>query len=246
MKFSIRQLVISLVALLLAVSVLIGFVRNPEIIGAQVLVVRALILNFSIFAALVAVFPLNPLFHGRPGTYGLVVCLPALVPVFVYFLFLLPRQSGEGLSGEQLSSQLITDASSNGIVEVGFTYPIYTPNVRLRNEGLYTQYVNIFLRMTDANGGDALFRGVRGRIPGTGLSVEASVQGMLSRNGNYLFNPVALPPARDIEGQAVFIISNLDDGTSFTDALTSASQAQFEVRDPETGELIAVFPLDRI
>jgi hypothetical protein len=69
---------------------------------------------------------------------------------------------------------------------------------------------------------------------------------MLSRNGNYLFNPVALPPARGIEGKVVFIISNLDDGTSFTDALSSATQAQFEVREPDTGTLIAVFPLDRI
>ena len=246
MKISIRQLGISLVAFLLAVSVLIGFVRNPEIVGGQVLVVRALILNFSIFAALVAVFPLNTLFYGRPGIFGLFVCLPALLSVFIYFLVLLPRQSSGGVSGEQLSSEFITDASSNGIVEVGFAYPIYTPNVSLRNEGLYTQYVNVFLRMTGANGGEALFRGVRGRIPGTGLSVEASVQGMLSRNGNYLFNPVALPPARGIEGKVVFIISNLDDGTSFTDALSSATQAQFEVREPDTGTLIAVFPLDRI
>ena len=113
MKISIRQLVISLVAFLLAVSVLIGFVRNPEIVGGQVLVVRALILNFSIFAALVAVFPLYPLFYGRPGTYGLVVCLPALLPVFVYFLVLLPQQSSGGVSGEQLSSELITDALSS-------------------------------------------------------------------------------------------------------------------------------------
>ena len=72
MKISIRQLGISLVAIMLAVSVLIGFVRNPEIVGGQALVVRALILNFSIFAALVAVFPLNTLFYGRPGTFGLV------------------------------------------------------------------------------------------------------------------------------------------------------------------------------
>ena len=246
MKVSIRQLVISLVALLVAVTVLIGFVRNPEEVGSQPLLIRALILDLSILAALIAAFPLNPLFKGRPGTYGLVVCLPALIPVFVYFLILFPQQSSGGVSGEQLRSELITDASSNAIVEVGFSYPIYTPVISLRNEGIYTQYVNVFLRMTDANGGDALFRGVRAQVPGTGLSVESSVLGMLSQNGEYLFNPVALPPAQAVEGRVVFIISSLDDGTSFTDALSSAYQAQFEVRDPETGSLIMTFPLNRI
>jgi hypothetical protein len=44
----------------------------------------------------------------------------------------------------------------------------------------------------------------------------------------------------------VFIISSLDDGTSFTDALSSAFKAEFEIRNPATGALITSFPLDRL
>ena len=112
MNFSLRQLVISLVALLVAVAVLVGFVRNPAFLGSQPLILRALVLNFSIFSALVAVFPLNPLFKDRPGTYGMVVCLPALAPVFVYFLLLFPQQSEGGIAAEHLRSELITEAST--------------------------------------------------------------------------------------------------------------------------------------
>ena len=76
--------------------------------------------------------------------------------------------------------------------------------------------------MTDANDGSALFRAVRAEVPGSGLSVESSVRGMLSNNEDYRFNPLALPPAKTVQGRMVFIISSLDDGTSFTDALSSA------------------------
>jgi hypothetical protein len=44
----------------------------------------------------------------------------------------------------------------------------------------------------------------------------------------------------------VFIISNLEDGSTFMEALGRAYQAQFELRNPENGELIAEFPLTRI
>lgn len=246
MKIELRLILISLVALLVSISTVVGFVRNPAAIGELPLVIRALILNLAVLAALVAAFPLNPVFRGRPGVYGLVVCLPALLPGFVYFLFLLPSQSGDGIVADQLRSDLITDGSSNGIVEVGFAYPIYTPTVSLRNNGLYTRQVNLFLRMIDANGDSALFRSVRNRVPGSGMSVESTVQGMLSRNDGYLFNPVTLPPGQEVSGKLIFIISNLEDGTSFIDALGSAYQAQFEIRDPTNGELIEEFPLDRI
>ncbi|MCG8412787.1 MAG: hypothetical protein MI746_01095 [Pseudomonadales bacterium] len=246
MKIELRQIVISLVALLVAVLTVIGFVRNPAAIGELPLIVRALILNLAVLAALVAAFPLNPVFRDRPGVYGLVVCLPALIPGFVYFLLLLPNQLSDGIAAEQLRSDLITDGSSNGIVEVGFAYPIYTPTVSLRNSGLYTKQVNLFLRMIDANGDSALFRSVRNRVPGSGLSVESTVQGMLSRNDGYLFNPVTLPPGVDVSGKLIFVISNLEDGTSFIDALGYAYQAQFEIRDPTNGALIEEFPLNRI
>ncbi len=246
MKISVRQIFISSGALLIAVLTVFGFSRNPALIGELPLVVRAVILDFAVLAALIAAYPFYPIFRAKPGTYSLVVCLPALLPAFVYFLFILPQQAQDSLLGEQLRSDLITDGSSNAIVEVGFAYPIYTPTIQLRNEGLFTRQVNIFLRIIDGNGESALFRGVRSRVPGTSLSVESSVQGMLSRNDGYLFNPVSLPPRKVVQGRVVFIISNLNDGTSFMDALSSAFQASFEIRDPVNGVLLAEFPLDRI
>tara|TARA_B100000886_G_C20334776_1_gene453967 strand:+ start:491 stop:943 length:453 start_codon:yes stop_codon:yes gene_type:complete len=147
---------------------------------------------------MIAVYPLAPVFVKRSETYGFAVCLPALLPAILYFVWLLPRQSSGQIQGDQLNSALITDASSNGLIEVGFAYPIYTPLITLRNTGLYTEYVNVFLRVTDANGGSALFRAVRAEVPGAGLSVESSVRGMLSNNGDYRFNPLALPPAKTV------------------------------------------------
>ena len=65
------------------------------------------------------------------------------------------------------------------------------------------------------------------------LSVESTVLGMLSENSNYVFNPLELPPGISVEGQAVFIISNVEDGATFTDALRTASQAQLELFNVE-------------
>ena len=246
MKINLKQLLISILSLAIAVAIIIGFTRNPIIVGELAPVLRALILDLAIFCALIAVFPLYPLFRDRPGVYGLVVCLPAMVPAFLYFVLLLPQQVSDEIVASQLRSDLITDGTSNGIVEVGFAYPIYTPTVSIRSQSLYTRQLNIYLRMIDANGGETLFRGVRSQVPGSNLSVEASVRGMLSRNGEYLFNPVALPPGKEIQGRPVFVISNLQDGTSFIDALGYAYQAQFELRDPLDGSLVQVFPLNRI
>ncbi len=246
MKINLKQLLISIISFVVAIATIVGFTRNPEVIGELAPIIRGLILDLAILASLIAVFPLNPLFRGRVGTYLAVVCLPALIPALLYFVILLPQQTSDTILATQLRSDLITDGSSNGIVEVGFAYPIYTPTISLRNEGLYTRQVNVFLRITDSNGGETLFRGVRANVPGSSLSVEASVQGMLSRNGEYLFNPLALPPGGVVLGRPVFIISNLEDGTSFIDALGYAYQAQFELRSPLDGSLIESFPLNRI
>lgn len=246
MKINLKQLLVSAISLLVAIATVIGFTRNAALVGELAPFLRALILDLAVLSALIAVFPLNPLFRGRPGTYGFVVCLPAMVPALLYFIFLLPQQASGEIQASQLRSDLVTDGSSNGIVEVGFAYPIYTPTVSIRSQDLYTRQLNIFLRMIDANGGETLFRGVREQVPGSGLSVEASVQGLLSRNEVYLLNPLTLPPGREIQGRAVFVISNLLDGTSFIDALGYAYQAQFELRDPLDGSLVQVFPLNRI
>ena len=165
---------------------------------------------------------------------------------FAYYLVYLPARAGEGVAGRQLASALITEGTSNGIIEVGFAYPIFTPTVELTNQGLFTARYELFLRMTDANGEVSLFRAVRAEMPDQRLTVEASVSGLLSEAPGYLFNPVEVPPHTSISGRIVFIISNLRDGTTFNDALGSAFPGQFEVRAPDSGELLASFPLNRL
>lgn len=246
MKISFRQLFISVMAGMVAVVIVAYLANNATAIGLLALPLRALILSVAIVAAMVAVYPLNAQFARKPGLYCLFVCLPAVVPGLVYYLFLLPQQAGEGMHAEQLRSELITDRSSNGFVEVGFSYPIFTPTITITNRELFTREVNVFLRIIDANNETNLFRAVRAQIPGESLSVESTVQGMLSENAGFLFIPVAIPPLRSIAGKVVFIISNLDDGSSFTEALGRAYQASFELRDPATAELLLEFPLNHL
>ncbi|MFT4861747.1 MAG: hypothetical protein ACI95C_000957 [Pseudohongiellaceae bacterium] len=246
MKISLRQLIISLASLMLAVVLVVFIAGRGAEIGSQALVVRALVLALSITAGLIAIYPIVPGFSGRPAAFAMAICVPAIVPAFVYYLMVLPSQASEGFSASQSRSELITDGSSNGIVEVGFSYPIYTPTLTIRNNGLYTEQVNVFLRMIDSGGSIALFRAVRRQVPGVALSVESSVRGLLSERDGVLFLPLAIAPLQEVTGQLVFIISNLNDGTSFTDALSSAYQAHFELRDPASGALLFEFPLEHI
>ncbi|MBL6904742.1 MAG: hypothetical protein HN872_03885 [Gammaproteobacteria bacterium] len=246
MNTNIRRIIICIAALLVAVATVVFIAQNPALIGSEPLFIRAALLSLAIIAALIAVYPFNPLFSDKPGIYAAAVCMPAIVPVLVYYFVLLPQQAGVGISAEQVTSEMITDSSSNGIIEVGFSYPIYTPALRVSNLELFTKQVNVFMRMTDANGEAALFRAVRTRIPGSSLSVESTVQGMLSESDGYGFIPLQIPPASSITTRVAFIISNLDNGSNFTDALRTATQAQFELRDPETGELLLEFPLNPI
>ncbi len=246
MNTNIRKIIICIAALLVAVATVVFIAQNPALIGSEPLFIRAALLSLAIIAALIAVYPFNPLFSDKPGIYAAAVCMPAIVPVLVYYFVLLPQQAGVGISAEQVTSEMITDSSSNGIIEVGFSYPIYTPALRVSNLELFTKQVNVFMRMTDANGEAALFRAVRTRIPGSSLSVESTVQGMLSESDGYGFIPLQIPPASSITTRVAFIISNLDNGSNFTDALRTATQAQFELRDPETGELLLEFPLNPI
>tara|TARA_B100000780_G_C21040283_1_gene417419 strand:- start:591 stop:779 length:189 start_codon:yes stop_codon:yes gene_type:complete len=59
------------------------------------------------------------------------------------------------------------------------------------------------------------------------------------------FFAISFAPLGSLSGQLVFVISNLIDGSSFTEALANAYMAQFEVRSPETGALLYEFPLNR-
>jgi hypothetical protein len=163
-----------------------------------------------------------------------------------YFHVLLPGRASGGVDGRQQASALITESTSNGIIEVGFAYPIYTPTIEVSNHGLFTGHYEVYLRMIDANGDESLFRAVRRELPDRRLSVEAAVQGLLSETRGYLFNPVTVAPGATVTGRVVFIISNLRDGTTFTDALGYAYPGQFEIRQPDSGELLASFPLNRI
>lgn len=163
----------------------------------------------------------------------------------VLFSFL-PARAGVGLDGEQLASSLITESTSNGIVEVGFAYPIYTPTIRLHNNELFTREVDVYLRILDGNNEPILFRAVRNQLPDARLSVEASVRGLLSNSDGYLFIPVVLPPGATVEGQVVFIISNLNDGSTFDQALGRSYPAEFQIRDPASGDLLESFPMTAI
>jgi hypothetical protein len=246
MNSTVRKIIVCISALLVAVAMVVFIAENPARIGSEPLFIRAALLSLAIVAALIAAYPFNPLFSRRPGIYAATVCIPALIPVLAYYFILLPSFAGTGLTGEQISNELITDSSSNGIIEVGFSYPIYTPALRVENLELFTKQVNVFLRITDGMGEVALFRAVRKRIPGSSLSVESTVQGMLSESAGYEFIPLEIPPASSVTTRVAFIISNVESGSSFSDALDSASQAQFELRDPENGTLLLDFPLTRI
>lgn len=246
MHISLRQIVISLIATMLSVLVIAYMARNAAAMGLLSLPLRALLLSTAVVAAMIAVYPFNALFARKPGLYALFVCLPATLPGLVYFLYLLPQQAGTGVSGEQLRSELITDRSSNGFVEVGFSYPIYTPTITITNNEIFTRQLNVFLRIEDANNQFSLFRAVRANIPGNSLSVEATVRGLLSENDGFLFLPVVIPPVSTVEGKVIFIISNLADGSTFTEALGRAYQANFELREPETGELLFEFSLNHL
>ena len=246
MDTTLRKIIVSISALLVSVAMVIFIAQNPSRIGSEPLFIRAALLSIAIVAALIAAYPFNPLFSGKPGIYAAIVCIPTLIPVLAYYFILLPNQAGSGLTGEQVSNELITDSSSNGIIEVGFSYPIYTPSLRVGNLELFTKQVNVFLRMTDGDGEVVLFRAVRKRIPGSSLSVESTVQGMLSESAGYEFIPLEIPPASSVTTRVAFIMSNVESGSTFTDALDRASQAQFELRDPESGSLLLDFPLTRI
>ena len=102
-----RQLSLSVFAITLATVILVFFTQNLVLLGNQSLLLRAVIVAAAILAALIAVYPFNPLFTNRLGVYALVVCLPATLPSFFYFLYMLPIQAGGGITAEQIQSQLI-------------------------------------------------------------------------------------------------------------------------------------------
>ena len=68
---SVRQLILSLLAMLTASGVLAVFLTNPEFIGSQALIIRAAILDCAILLVLTAIYPLAPVFVKRPDPTAL-------------------------------------------------------------------------------------------------------------------------------------------------------------------------------
>ena len=173
-----------------------------------------------------------------------VLTLPA---TFAWLRYWIPAESSPALSFSTTMTiteqHLITDSSSNALVEIGFSYPIFTPAVTIRNGERYSRQLEVYLHMEDANGEQALYRAVRDQTPAGNLSVETSVRGMLSANPRYIFLPLALAPGDQITGRLVFIITTLEDGASFLETLRQATLTQFELRDAKTGELLSEVPI---
>ena len=198
-------------------------------------------------AILLLFLTLSPwLSSARKFIWYALLLLILMLPAPFYYLVHLPASASDLVQAQQLDSALITESTSNGIIEVGFAYPIYTPTLLLRNSSLFTRSYDVYLRMYDGNGESSLFRAVRGTMPDQSLTVEAAVSGMLSKTDGYLFNSVVVAPRQEVVGKVVFIISNLRDGTTFNDALNSAYPAEFELRDPNSGDLLLQFPMTRI
>ncbi|MBL4821780.1 MAG: hypothetical protein JKY98_12445 [Gammaproteobacteria bacterium] len=207
---------------------------------------RTLVAALSLVLFLFGLFPFLPWFAGKKKIYLPFVCAPALVVCAWYFLGYLPSQAVGGMSARQLASALISERSSNGYVEIGFAYPIYTPTISITNNELYTTELDVYLRIVDGNSEAVLFRAVRAILPDARLTVEATVNGLLSENPEYLFIPIAIPPGDTVEGRLVFIISDLNDGSTFDEALSRRYPADFEIREPQSGELVISFPMTRI
>ncbi|MCY3564635.1 MAG: hypothetical protein OXH27_00475 [Gammaproteobacteria bacterium] len=213
--------------------------------GRQDLLIRAVLFLLPALAALTAAW--IPLRAHAPRAARLLALfyIPVLFGGFGYFLFWMPRFAESVLSIDMVEQRLITDSSSNALVEIGFAFPIFTPTVELRNGELFSREVDIYLRMIDSDGRPMLYRAVREEVPPGTLSVEATVRGMLSANERYLFLPVRLAPGEEATGRLVFVITALDEGASFMGEMRRANLAQFELRDAIGGELLLEVPVER-
>lgn len=240
------KILLHFLVLLFAVAVASVFIVRAAQVGTMGLAGRMLVADLALVLLLVGSFPFLPWFSSHLKSYLAVICVPAIVVCAWYFLSFLPGQASGELSARQLASSLITESTSNGIIEIGFAYPIYTPTISITNDDLFTREVDVFLRMLDGNNEPALFRAVRSTLPDSRLSVEATVNGLLSESSGYLFIPVVIAPGATVEGRVVFIISDLNDGTTFDEALGRSYPAEFEIREPGTGALLVSFPLTGI
>ena len=246
MKKQILKAIFSIFGALIAIASLVVITGNPGKFGEYSLFARACLVNLVVVACLIALLPFwSPLLRMKRQLMVLMI-LTSWIPAFIFYLLILPSRAVNELDLDQQDSSLLSDRSSNGIIEIGFQYPIFTPTISLVNRDAFTRDVTIFLRLIDRNKESALFRAVRLRSDSENLSVESTIRGMLSTNLRYLFNPIKLPPGESISGRPVFIITNLEDGASFTEALGNGYTGSFELRDADEGNLLADFPLEPI
>ncbi len=229
--------------LLASALVIIAFRFYRLELGYQSLQLRATLGSLAALLLVVGAWPFVPWFCRHLPLYLLVLGLPALAVSPWYYFSYLPPRSGTGVAGELLAGNEITESAGAGLVATGFAYPIFTPTIRLVNRGLFTREVDIYLHVLDGDNEAALFRAVRAELPDTRLSVEASVHGLLSESDGYFFIPVFLPPLEAVEGRVVFIIRDLNDGSTFRQALDLGYPVEFQVRDSGSGELLRSFPM---
>lgn len=220
-------------------------VGNNLWFGQQGLLFRAVLFLLPVLAALTGAWIVLRTRSPRTARLLALAYIPVLIGGFGYFLFWMPRFADSVLSIEMVEQRLITDSSSNALVEIGFAFPIFTPTVELRNGELFSREVDVYLRMTGSDGESMLYRAVREEVPPGTLSVEATVRGMLSANERYLFLPVRLAPGEAVTGRLVFVITALDEGASFMGEMRRANLAQFELRDAAAGELLLEVPVAR-
>ena len=243
MNMTIIKIGFSIFAAAIAIAIMILMIGNPSTFGEYSLLIRACLLNLGIFACFSALFPFFLSYLKMDRKILAFFILASSLPAFIFFLSVVPSKTIDEIYLDQLDSSLLSDRSSNGIIEIGFQYPIFTPTISLVNRDAFTRDVNIFLRIIDSEQEASLFRAVRSRANDEKLSVESTIRGMLSHNSRYLFNPVRLAPGQAISGRPIFIITNLEDGASFTEALGSGHIGYLELRDPDEGNLLADFRL---
>ncbi len=216
---------------------------NSLWLGQQSLLLRAILFALPLLPTAIAVWLLLRETYPRISTLFLALGLLSLPASLAYHLHWLPRYGAAELSISMTEQRLITDSSSNALVEIGFAYPIFTPTVELSNGELFSRQLDIYLRMIDADGESTLYRAVREATPDETLSVESSVRGMLGANGRYLFLPLQLAPGEQLTGRLVFIITAFDESASFLGEMRRARRTQFELRDATTQNLLLEVPI---
>ena len=59
-----------------------------------------------------------------------------------------------------------------------------------------------------------------------------------------MFNPISIPPFREIEGNVAFIISGVENGADFMQQFSVSQSSVIELRDEVSQELIQKFTVN--